>query len=47
MKLGAENISKKLKEDNNQFKATEETKSSSANLTPNPSKDDASEVLTD
>jgi len=43
MRLGAENISKKLKEDSNQFKAGEETKSSSANMTPSPSKDDGSD----
>jgi len=47
MRLGAENICKKLKEDTNQYKATEETKSSSANITPSPSKDDGSDHLTD
>jgi hypothetical protein len=43
MRLGAENISKKLKEDSNQFKASEETKSSSANMKSSPSKDDGSD----
>lgn len=47
MRLGVDNITKKLQEDTSQYKASEETKHSSANLTPSPSKDDASEVLTD